>query len=225
MFTSLHRSHIANPLLPPLHYQVCSFDNRGFGQSSDASLLSSLVDSRKRHTATNYAHDMFALLRHLEWILPLQSCGGRLPPVVHLVGWSMGGMVLQELALRLVAQDARRDFAQRVASMVLVSSSPGGLSWSRPLTLLDNANPLAAIAELVRGRQQEQQQQQAAGAGPGAGAGGAGGGDGDGDSASWSARLRAFGAWLVARRALQLRLPVLNSLPPWQGVLRIVQVG
>lgn len=62
-------------------FQICTYDNRGTG-------LSDAPPGRWRTSAM--AGDAMQLLDHLGW---------RAPRSVHLVGFSMGGMITQELAM------------------------------------------------------------------------------------------------------------------------------
>ena len=79
--------------------QVCTFDNRGVGLS-DRPLGS--------HTALRLARDCLAIMQHVKW-LPRDEPRGLQPapppmsrPRIHIVGWSLGGMIAQELALMML---------------------------------------------------------------------------------------------------------------------------
>ncbi|KAJ3359807.1 hypothetical protein HDU91_004797 [Kappamyces sp. JEL0680] len=75
-------------------YSVCTFDNRGSGKSDC---------TPEPFRTTLLAQDAACLLAHLGWTEP-----------VHIVGFSMGGMIAQELAYLLGET--------RVASLALVST-------------------------------------------------------------------------------------------------------
>ncbi|KAF3085641.1 hypothetical protein TWF569_008370 [Orbilia oligospora] len=75
-------------------YSMLVFDNRGVG-ASDKPLM--------RYTTSEMALDTRDLMDHLGWIEP-----------VHMVGVSMGGMILQEFAYR---------FPDRLASVVFQSTA------------------------------------------------------------------------------------------------------
>jgi len=59
-------------------YEICIFDNRGVGFSSSPA---------SRYTTSQMAFDALDLLKHFKW------------SGVHLTGYSMGGMISQELCL------------------------------------------------------------------------------------------------------------------------------
>ena len=90
--------HQPNPLISPLveHFTVALFDQRGMGQSDKP---------QGPYQMSNYATDAVELMDALGW--------GR----AHLVGYSFGGMVAQELAIT---------FPDRFDRIVLAASSPGG---------------------------------------------------------------------------------------------------
>lgn len=79
-------------------FTVITVDLRGHGESSRA---------KKGYTIPAMAGDLEMLVRTLN------------VPHVALVGWSMGGMIAQELARRL---------GDRVSALVLVGTTPGGLA-------------------------------------------------------------------------------------------------
>jgi len=83
----------------PDEFQVCVYDNRGIGLSSDVP---------GRWTTAKMATDALALLDELGW-----RSG------VHLVGLSMGGMITQEIASADLP---------RFASIALISTAPGGVT-------------------------------------------------------------------------------------------------
>ena len=87
-------------------YQICAYDSRGFGQSSGGS-------HSVPYSTRNLAVDAVDILRHLEWISSAS------PPALHVVGWSMGGMIAQYIAAHLPSP-------HRLSSVVLLSTSPGG---------------------------------------------------------------------------------------------------
>jgi 3-oxoadipate enol-lactonase len=91
-----------NPLTSPLvaHFKVALFDQRGMGQSDKP---------QGRYRMSDYAEDAVALMDALEW------------DRAHLVGYSFGGMVAQELAIT---------FPDRFDRVVLAASSPGGAGGS-----------------------------------------------------------------------------------------------
>ena len=77
-------------------YQSLIFDNRGIGGSSRPI---------RRYSTSEMALDTVDLLNALEWTGPRQ---------LHVIGVSMGGMIAQELALRIPS---------RIASLTLVSTA------------------------------------------------------------------------------------------------------
>ncbi|KAL3896724.1 MAG: hypothetical protein SGCHY_003889 [Lobulomycetales sp.] len=79
-------------------FTVCVFDNRGVGQSEAP---------RHRYTTSMMAQDSLDLLDHLGWT-------GK---GVHVIGYSMGGMVAQELCL--IAPPSS------IASLALISTTAG----------------------------------------------------------------------------------------------------
>jgi len=77
-------------------YQVCIIDNRGSGRT---------VTPSGRITTSWMAQDVEQLILHLGW------------DKVHLVGNSLGGMIAQELALRI---------PEKLASLALIATHSGG---------------------------------------------------------------------------------------------------
>lgn len=77
-------------------YQVCIIDNRGSGRT---------VTPSGRITTAWMAQDVEQLMAHLGW------------DKVHLVGNSLGGMIAQELALRI---------PERLLSLTLIATHAGG---------------------------------------------------------------------------------------------------
>ena len=78
------------------HFEILAYDQRGLGQTSRPDIP---------YTMADYADDANALLQAVGW----DRC--------FVMGFSFGGMVAQEFALR---------YAQRVKRLVLVSTSSGG---------------------------------------------------------------------------------------------------
>jgi pimeloyl-ACP methyl ester carboxylesterase len=84
-------------------FRVVRFDNRDVG-------LSSHLDDGPRYTVDDMAGDGFAVL---------DAIGA---PHAHIAGWSMGGMIVQAMAIR---------HPGRVLSMTSVMSAPGTLAGER----------------------------------------------------------------------------------------------
>ena len=80
----------------PHKYSCLIIDNRGIGES-DRPLM--------RYSTSEMALDIIEILDHIEW------CGER---ELHVLGISMGGMIAQELALRI---------PERIASLTLISTA------------------------------------------------------------------------------------------------------
>jgi len=80
----------------PKSFEVVSYDQRGLGQSEKPNWP---------YTMGNYAEDAVNLMEAGGW----DKC--------HIIGYSFGGMVAQELAIR---------YPERVDKLVLCSTSPGG---------------------------------------------------------------------------------------------------
>ncbi|KAJ6547128.1 alpha/beta-hydrolase [Mycena capillaripes] len=88
---------------PMSDYSMLVFDNRGVGHSGSP---------RGPYTTSGMAEDAIVLLDHLSWT------GQR---DLHVVGVSLGGMIAQELATRI---------PDRIASLTLAVTTPGGAVWS-----------------------------------------------------------------------------------------------
>jgi len=96
----------------PQYFDTAAYDQRGLGQTSKPDVPYSMAD---------YADDAAALLDALGW------------ESAHVVGFSFGGMVAQELTLR---------HPHRVRRLVLGCSSPGGEGGaSYPLHELQDLTP------------------------------------------------------------------------------------
>lgn len=94
------------------HHRVAFFDHRGCGASRAAP---------GRYTMTLLAGDALAVMDHLGW------------ERVHLVGVSLGGMVAQNLAIT---------HPDRLRSLTLIATHPGGPRGRRP--------PLRGLAAFLR---------------------------------------------------------------------------
>lgn len=92
----LRRSPTVFEMLPATGFEILSYDQRGLGQTSRPDVP---------YTMADYAEDANALLDAVGW----ESC--------RVAGFSFGGMVAQEFALR---------FPHRVERLVLISTSSGG---------------------------------------------------------------------------------------------------
>ncbi|KAF7295262.1 FACT complex subunit SPT16 [Mycena indigotica] len=84
-------------------YSIVLFDNRGVGHSSTP---------RGPYTTSGMAADVIVLLDYLGWKAERQ---------LHVVGTSMGGMIAQELALKIPG---------RIISLTLAVTTPGGPPWT-----------------------------------------------------------------------------------------------
>ena len=108
---------LRNPMAPlqsPLgkHFNLLAYDQRGLGQTDKPD---------RPYTMRDYADDAARLLTTVGW----QRC--------HVLGYSFGGMVAQEFAIR---------HPERVAKLVLCVTSPGGAGGaSYPLHELSRLGP------------------------------------------------------------------------------------
>ncbi|KAL0948994.1 hypothetical protein HGRIS_009093 [Hohenbuehelia grisea] len=97
-------------------HTVLVFDNRGVGNSEYP---------RGPYTTGGMAEDVVVLLDHLGWTERR---------AVHIIGISLGGMIAQELATRI---------PERIASLVLAVTTPGGHFWQ-------NFPPWKGLSSLTR---------------------------------------------------------------------------
>ncbi|KAF7322687.1 FACT complex subunit SPT16 [Mycena chlorophos] len=84
-------------------YSILLLDNRGVGHSTTP---------RGPYTTKGMAEDVIVLLDYLDW---------KADRDLHIVGVSLGGMIAQELALRI---------PQRIVSLTLAVTTPGGHWWT-----------------------------------------------------------------------------------------------
>ncbi|RDB15640.1 putative aminoacrylate hydrolase RutD [Hypsizygus marmoreus] len=84
-------------------HSILVFDNRGVGNSGYP---------RGPYTTAGMAEDAIALLDYIGWTEKRD---------LHVVGISLGGMIAQELASRI---------PDRIASLVLAVTTPGGRPWN-----------------------------------------------------------------------------------------------
>ncbi|KAM6489716.1 alpha/beta-hydrolase [Amanita muscaria] len=97
-------------------YTVLVFDNRGVGNSSTPV---------GPYSTSAMAEDVVALLDYVGWTEDRN---------LHVVGVSLGGMIAQELAYRI---------PNRITSLVLAVTTPGGYPWN-------NLPPLFGMASLAK---------------------------------------------------------------------------
>ncbi|KAF8075949.1 alpha/beta-hydrolase [Lyophyllum atratum] len=97
-------------------HTILVFDNRGVGNSGYP---------RGPYTTSGMAEDVIALLDFLGWTAKRE---------LHIVGISLGGMIAQELATRI---------PDRIASLVLAVTTPGGRPWN-------NLPPWNGVSSLTR---------------------------------------------------------------------------
>ena len=145
---SLSTHPLSDSTGPTNRYQIAVFDTRGFGQTSAGSLTT-------RFSTTSMALDTLAILLHLGWVRPeseespfwslrgkAAQAGKSAMPLLHVVSWSLGGMIAQELSFLLLS--ASSHLSHHLTSLVFTSSSPGGYrSPDEPTTsyLLRNQPP------------------------------------------------------------------------------------
>ena len=119
---------------PTNRYQIAVFDTRGFGRTTAGSLTT-------RFSTSSMALDTLSILMHLGWVRPereespfwsLRGQAGYVGqsdmPLLHIVSWSLGGMIAQELSFLLLSTSSH--LSHHLTSLVFTSSSPGG--YRRP---------------------------------------------------------------------------------------------
>ncbi|KAL0569643.1 hypothetical protein V5O48_012327 [Marasmius crinis-equi] len=97
-------------------YSVLVFDNRGVGNSGTP---------KGPYTTSGMAEDVICLLDYLDW---------KGDHNVHVVGLSLGGMIAQELAMRI---------PERIVSLTLGVTTRGGRPWS-------NLPPWKGVSNLAK---------------------------------------------------------------------------
>ena len=119
---------------PTNRYQIAVFDTRGFGLTTAGSLTTLF-------TTSSMALDTLSILMHLGWVRaeseesPFWGLNRRTErqaaesqaeqaPLLHVVSWSLGGMIAQELSFLLLSDSSY--LAHQLTSLVFTSSSPGG---------------------------------------------------------------------------------------------------
>ena len=145
-------------LSSPNRYDICVFDTRGFGKTSAGGLT--------RYSTTTMAVDVLAILCHLGWVRPHpdspyatlsppnpsgSTSSLSTPPPLHIVSWSLGGMVCQELSFLLLSPSSL--LSHSLASLVFTSSSPGGYRDPDEAALtyaLRNQPPWSGFKKIVR---------------------------------------------------------------------------
>ena len=94
--------------------QLLWVDSRGFGRSTDS--------IHSRASTSSLARDYYDLLMAVGWLTPTRT---RTRHQLHVIGWSLGGMVAQHLALLCLDQ---------LVSLTLLCTSlgggGGGLGWA-----------------------------------------------------------------------------------------------
>jgi len=116
------------------NYSLLVFDNRGVGNSGVP---------RGPYTTSGMAADVIALLDYVGWTEERD---------LHIIGISMGGMIAQELAIRI---------PERIISMSLAVTTSGGFFWNnfppvkgatslaKLLTIKEPENKVPVILDMV----------------------------------------------------------------------------